>query len=442
MAHLIIGHVGTEDARVWVRGDKRKPLAFVTWRCEGEEGSQEEIIVLEERHDFTGVVVLTGLPAATEVHVSVAFGNDKNTQPAQRFIPEFSQGSFSTAPAGNTSRPFSFLLGSCNLHSLGIISSPDSAFERLNQLVDEHHPDFMIHCGDQIYYDIPIPSKLPRIEEYRDKYKDAWEDCVPAAQLLTRCPHYMILDDHEIRNNFHNDMNVNVGSVDYLKCISLKAYREYQHIHNPQTYGNQALYYAFERAHGRFFVMDTRSERYEKEPDNQLIGERQMSKFKAWLAQGSAQQIHFIVTSVPFVGQVRNGDDKWCGKSYMKQREEVIDAIVESGITRVCFLTGDMHTSYYATMDIESHDGTSVTLHEVMSSPLNQLGKSSLSNYRQSFAAVTGNGNKYKVSLDEQHFYDGHSNVVLMNVGQDSLTMNVYRTKKSRSAELQITIGI
>lgn len=434
MANLIIGHVEIGEARIWIRGDAKRPFAFISCQSASGGAAQDKVKQLEARHDFTGVVEFSGLSAGTDYTVNVSFGAEETAPPSERTTPKYSSGTFTTAPQNGQPQRISFLLGSCNLHSLGIVSSPDKAFKRISALVEEKRPDFMIHCGDQIYYDIPIPAKLPDLDEYRDKYKDAWEDCEPAAKLLTQCPHYMILDDHEIRNNFHNDMHVNVGSVDYLKSISLKAYREYQHIHNPQSFGNQALYFTFERAHCRFFVLDSRTERFEKEPDNQMIGEQQMAHFKDWLNNAQAHQVNFVVTSVPFVGQVRKGDDKWCGKSYNHQREEIIDAIVASGTQRICFLTGDMHNSYYASMAVNAGAANTVTIHEIMASPINQLSKSSLSRYRQNHSGTTEtDGNSYEVTLSDQHFYDDHSNIGHISVDGHQITFDVYRTKKTKA---------
>ena len=45
-------------------------------------------------------------------------------------------------------------------------------------------------------------------------------------------------------------------------------------------------------------------------------------------------------------------DDKWCGRPFRWQRDEIIDFIEEKAIERVVFLVGDMHCAYHASMSI------------------------------------------------------------------------------------------
>ncbi|MGI0119959.1 hypothetical protein [Zooshikella sp. RANM57] len=64
----------------------------------------------------------------------------------------------------------------------GKIKNPDKPWSRISELAAAKKARFMIHCGDQIYADIPFSPQ-------------------PAQ--------YMILDDHEITNNFDQDMTFN-----------------------------------------------------------------------------------------------------------------------------------------------------------------------------------------------------------------------------------------
>ena len=83
-----------------------------------------------------------------------------------------------------------------------------SPFAGLLQLVCGEAPErpaFMLHAGDQIYYDFPFPKRTPLLAEYRRAYRRAWSEDAVLAQLLAQCPHYMCLDDHEIVDRFAND---------------------------------------------------------------------------------------------------------------------------------------------------------------------------------------------------------------------------------------------
>ena len=147
---------------------------------------------------------------------------------------------------------------------------------RVSKIAKETQARFMMHCGDQIYADIP-PPLIVSVDHYRRKYLDAWKDCAPARAVLTELPHYMILDDHEIDNDFDRSASA-TNSI--LLNAAMKAYWEFQHQHNPDTPGSpRRYYYTFRCGCARFFVMDTRFERENKK----MIGLKQMSDLKQWL---------------------------------------------------------------------------------------------------------------------------------------------------------------
>ena len=105
----------------------------------------------------------------------------------------------------------------------------------------------------------------------------------------------------------------------------------------------------------------------------QMIDDKQFKSLLAWMTQYK-NNTKFIVTSVPFVGVVKNpGQDKWCSPAYTAQREKILGHILKNGISNVVFLTGDMHTSYCADMEISDSNGNRVVIQELMSSPINQF---------------------------------------------------------------------
>lgn len=426
MARLIVGHVTAQSVMIWVRGDKKHPVAFV----KVEPGNQNKMLVLEERHGYTGALEFTDLEPDATYTCEVEFAAEPGAKMARRVDYGHCRGKFKTAPADDSTAPFQFLLGSCNLHSLGIVASPDRAYEELLDRADANDARFMIHCGDQIYYDIPNFMKGPDIDEYREKYLDAWGDSRPTRKFLTQLPHYMIMDDHEITNDFANDMKSPNGrsTPDLYRSMSMKVYREFVHIRQPNIYGAQALYYKFSFGAARFFVMDCRTERFGfTAGSKRIIGDAQLAALKKWLVEHKDAQ-KFVVSSVPFVMEVLNDEDKWGAPAFLAQRNEVIDHIVEKDIGRLTFLTGDMHSSYHAKMTI---NGDKV-INELMSSPINQLQKSSLDRYRQRVPQVTGAGNGYTSRIVK--FFSEHSNAMLVDVDldEDEISYKIFRTKKSR----------
>lgn len=431
MARLIIGHVTPVSAKIWVRGEKDYVWANITVLEKGNVAGSAQLL-LEERHGYTGCAEIKGLKPATAYTCQVSYARDKKAPPALQVDFGHCRGKFMTAPEKDAG--FSFLLGSCNLHSLGFLNPSDDAFEALTEKAENAGARFMIHCGDQIYYDIPVPFKQPSLQEYRQKYLDAWQDCRPARAFLTQLPQYMILDDHEIANDFSNDFKTQLQGATpaQFKYMAMKAYREFVHIRHPET-GDQAYYYSFSYGGAQFFVLDTRTERWAFQQDgdgNQIISKEQMTQLKKWLLKYSDVP-KFIVSSVPFVAHVRRSDDKWSSEKFLHQRDQLIEFMVDKGIRKVVFLTGDMHNSYHATLDVVSERGQ-LTIHELMSSPLNQLEKSSFDKYDPAHEGETASGVKYTSIISRSEFYNAHSNAMLISVKGGQVGWEIFRTKKSR----------
>lgn len=248
---------------------------------------------------------------------------------------------------------------------------------------DERPPAFMIHCGDQIYFDVDYPSrteidKTDYRSDYRHNYRQAWFNDESAHELLRSFPNYMVLDDHEVLDGYGNAVS---DEVKRLEDSALAVYDEYVSARQPDSPGR---YYSFEYGDAGFFVLDTRSERWREIGLAAMIDEPQMEALETWL-RSSAHAVKFIITSVPFVAQLRPAgldargarrsdeqSDKWSGAPWEAQRERIISAIFESKVERLLFLTGDMHCTYHATMKIGlPHDR--VTIHELAGGPINQL---------------------------------------------------------------------
>ncbi len=427
MTRLILGHTTHNSAKIWIRGSRRWPFAFIdVLDAGGNPTAQTKPIELEEEDFYTGVITWGGLQPNQPYRTKVAFGKRRNTPREDRVREAYTEGNFHTFPEPDTGPNFSFILGSCNLHSLGVFEKPDKAWIRISDIARTNHAQFMIHGGDQIYADVPF-SPSTSYKHYRDKYLDAWEDCRPAQRVLTELPHYMILDDHEITNNFDHDSGDNDQTA--LLNVAMKVYYEFQHKHNPNTPTTpRRYYYTFNYGKVQFFVMDTR---YHRESScNQMIEPAQLTALKGWLTR-HADSLKFVVTSVPFVSQVkRPKKDKWCDPAYARQRAEILQHILNREIRKVVFLTGDMHTSYYANMKIT--DGNRHGhVHELMSSPINQITPDTtisdkyLSPHQDSIGGVD-----LTSTIEPNTFYGNHSNIMAIEIDGDDVTYRIYRTTR------------
>jgi alkaline phosphatase D len=210
----------------------------------------------------------------------------------------------------------------------------------------------------------------------------------------------MILDDHEIEDNWSQDRLGDAGKQ-HLFNVAIGAYQSYQWSHGPRTYG-RLLYYAFECAGYPVFVLDTRTQRYKDDQpglrDNHLLGRPsldpvnhpgQLQRLLDWLTaqQDRAGNVpKFVVTSSVFVPNAieerldpaadaflagaaptpppdaeaglyqfnrarRENSDSW--PAYPVTRLALLRHIVQGKIQNVVFLAGDVHCSNVAEIEFE-----------------------------------------------------------------------------------------
>jgi len=419
MSNLLVGHVTQTEARIWARGDKKTKKAELSYRRKGSGPWKTETGDLLENRGYVHVFDVAGLAPDTEYELDLVF------KPAGSLTPTVGSGAFRTAPTA--ARGAAFLLASCTWRDSPLdILDPVESWDGIESLVGSLKPDFMIHCGDQIYGDLPgQPAPFMNVVHYRNKYQKAWK-VKPTARVLTGLPHYMVLDDHEIFDGYYNGKPYVWEDSAPIFGSAMAAYREYQHSHNPQPY--DGYYYAFSYGGVELFVMDVRTERHRT--TREIVSPRQLADFKDWLRTHAAAP-KLVVTSVPFVAESKSdADDKWNGQYAQGQRHEVIDFLAaDSTIGRLAFLTGDMHCSYHATMDITRKDGSTLRVHELMSSPINQF-TNKFHAFHAQVSAQTPKQTRYDVRLDEAEFYGAHSNVMLVKVSASGLvTSAIYRTK-------------
>lgn len=434
MARLIIGHTTSRSMKIWVRGSKRWPVAFIdVFDSRAKQIGETVALELEDDDFYTGVIDWQALRPGNTYDIKVAFGQSTNASVEERVREAYTHSRTTTFPAENSNADMTFMLGSCNLHSLGIVKNPDKVWLRVSDLARDNGASFMIHCGDQIYADIPLPpTASPTF--YRNKYLDAWEDCVPMKKLLTELPHYMILDDHEITNNYHRDMGSQNTDYESLQRVAMKVYYEFQHKHNPDNVVTPREYsYTFNHGRNYFFVLDTRT--WRDHGRGEMINDEQRVRFERWLLEHRRYN-KFVVSSVPFVAPMRDPkQDKWSDPIYSSQRNSIVEFIASNKIGKILFLCGDMHNSYHAKMTIRDSSHTQV-IHELMSSPLNQFTPDTdISQVYSPPTTVKVNDNlSYRSQVMASSFYGKHSSVMAVEVSGAKVTYRIYRTRKNKRA--------
>jgi alkaline phosphatase D len=195
--------------------------------------------------------------------------------------PKMSEATFRTFPKSGQAR-LSFILGSCRFPGwLWKIKEADRIFAPVLSHFEpggtEDPARFTIMCGDQIYADtlnknIPL-MRADSYDEFQERYTAAFGS-PNLRRLLRSAPNYMILDDHEIEDNWTQDRLRAVPGARDLFVLAVGAYMSYQWSHGPRTWG-RLLYYDFECGGYPVFVLDERTQRYQDEEgleDNHLLG--------------------------------------------------------------------------------------------------------------------------------------------------------------------------
>ncbi len=305
---------------------------------------------------------------------------------------------FRTHPAADTvADSLAFLLGSCRYPGLlWKVKESDQIFAPMAAELQASRyatrPRFVLMAGDQIYADTfnrHIPVGLADThEEFNDRYQRAFGSA-NMRRLLRLVPNYMILDDHEIEDNWSQDRLGKPGRK-LLFNLAIGAYLSYQWSHGPRSYGRR-LYYQFACAGYPFFVLDTRTQRYldggaDQLGHNHLLGRpalavdepSQLDILCDWLQtqqQGRGNAPKFILSSSVFApshvaalrsDRARADSDSW--PAFPATRRRLLRAIVEHGVQNVVFLAGDVHCSAVARLQFTGPRCADLRAYSVVSS--------------------------------------------------------------------------
>jgi alkaline phosphatase D len=270
------------------------------------------------------------LPAHTELFYVFLEGN------APTFSARSRIGRFVTAPLPGQ-RPKAVFGGtSC-------IKNDRAPFETL-AIAAGKQLDFFVLGGDNTYND---PATT--LAEYRGLWLGQLGDS-GYRSLLQSTGHYATWDDHEV----DNDWNPELISQTRLAAAT-QTFFEHLAIRRDITFPNRVWRrYAWGDTID-VFVLDSRSERKPStiiSQNPQYISPEQMTWLKDGLKSSTAT-FKLIVNSVPITNFPHLFDfasiDRWEG--YGAQRAELLDAIVQNGVTGVLFVSGDFHLGASAAVE-------------------------------------------------------------------------------------------
>lgn len=384
----IIGHTTTNHVRIFLRGDIQDDalvFAGIRYRRQGEERWSKGVFSkLSILRDMSDVIGLNQLYENTEYEYQAGWFSPMSPVHTVETVQELPLQwpreiyRFRTR-SSKAALPRSYIVGSCRYLRMtaGIASAPhlgDRIFASITQLAEQAIPPIsaMLMTGDQIYVD--DLNRIAPDREYKEilnKYRAAFSQ-PNISKLMAGTPTYMILDDHEIEDNWPANKSKN---DDYLYKNAIAAYELYQASHSPAhellTDGQisrqaEQYWYQFTEGDIEWFVTDSRTRRNLSADDRRILDEEQEQALLKWLIHSPAR-VKFVVISVMFYPDRKKlGDDAW--KAFPEQRLRLLETIRTQRIHNVIFVSGDVHGSL--TSRLTHSADRDFEVHTVVSSPL------------------------------------------------------------------------
>lgn len=270
---------------------------------------------------------------------------------------------------------------------------------RLRTGSEVDRPSLLVLAGDQVYVDATAGLFDPRarvapaaaaarasreIDNWLRIPYENWLGSVGALAVLGSVPTLMMLDDHEISDNWEPlpppaDPQADADN-EARQRAGIAAYVRYQR-NDPGAKGLPTLWHTHEHRGLRFFMGDTRTERQARKAAldplaPRIMSQRQTMALTEWLRCGRSQP-SFVVTPSMLLPRLRGSarsprgalhSDAWCG--YPGSLNALLALLCREEISNVVFLSGDAHLSFVARATVSDSTGRSVVLHSVHSSAL------------------------------------------------------------------------
>lgn len=384
----IIGHTTTHHARIFLRGNTQdSDTVFAGIRCRraGDERWTKGVFAkLSLLRDMSDVIALNDLGEDTEYEYQAGWFSPMNPVHTVETVQELPLQwpreiyQFRTRSSQHA-QPRAYIVGSCRYLRMtaGIASAPhlgDRIFASITQLAEHANPPISatLMTGDQIYVD--DMNRIAPDREYKEilsKYRAAFSQ-PNISKLMSGTSTYMILDDHEIEDNWPANKS---GNDDYLYKNAIAAYELYQASHSPahELLANgqisrklEQYWYQFTEGDIEWFITDSRTRRNLSAQDRRILDEAQEQALLEWLIHSPAR-VKFVVTSVMFYPDRKlHGDDAW--KAFPEQRLRLLETIRTHRIQNVIVVSGDVHGSL--TSRLTHSEDPDFEVHTIVSSPL------------------------------------------------------------------------
>ena len=322
----MVGNTTGESAIFWFRTSAAFP---VTIRASTQSDLTDPTVVGPKytimADDFTGTLTLSGLQPNTRYYYEVLVDGVVASKPEL---------SFRTAPVGPSA--FRVAFGSCAKHSQ----------QPIFNAVFDADPNVLLMIGDNHYANSADPAEL-------DFYYRATRDILPFGFTLARTPTWAVWDDHDYTGN-------NTDGLTDGKEKALAAFKRYW---ANGTYGSDdtpGIWSSFRWGDVEFFLLD---DRYYRGIDGSMLGAVQLQ----WLLDGLSQSTATFKVLVSGSQWTPAGSsDSWA--SFDAERELILDTVMETGVSGVFLISGDVH--YAEVRRLRDKSATSYEVWEFTSSPL------------------------------------------------------------------------
>lgn len=299
------------------------------------------------------------------------------------------------SPAGNKvprDQSLCFTFGSCQYpHGILDAEVADRSMKRLSERLDANtqpRPRFLLLLGDQVYVDATAGLFDPT--EQHERYVRSYERLYQRKALqsvLRRLPTYMMLDDHEIDENW--EPSGNDARIDQRLVEGRRSYWRYQRLDQFDEPGRDRkpdLSLTFEEAGVPFFIADTRTQRTARTAERvehaRIMSDHEFERLMGWLCDWDRKAPHlpkFVASPSILLPRhldvMRSGcpagalrSDAWDGFPHSLYR--LLACIARRQIRNVVFLSGDEHLSCIATATLFAERGKPIVVHSIHSSAL------------------------------------------------------------------------
>jgi choline dehydrogenase-like flavoprotein len=240
----------------------------------------------------------------------------------------------------------------------------------------------LLLLGDQVYVDETAGLFDPATKNlmFDRIYDRAFRELSAFRAVTSRLPTYMMLDDHEMRDNWQPPSWAGPLTQDDPQRTALGAYEARQASLNPSGH-NRGDSYSFDAAPGGWplCVLDTRTRRASRDPANfagaTIIPDAELDALIAWLIDIENRDPYCpkLIATPGVILPLERGDRNWVSDGwagYPASRARLLKAIAMYRIPNVVLLAGDVHMSMFSKVDLALDGNPPVTVYSVVSSAL------------------------------------------------------------------------